>query len=347
MSKHYSVEASKNFAEWQSFVGSSDSASIFQTSYWARALKKAGLNALLIVARDRRGDIVGGMLSHYNTYSILKLDIIPSIAVMGGPLVYDFSDRQLVEIIIRHFDVKSRKLGALHSFVRSFLQLDDIMVNQLGYGIEYDRLPCTVIQDLTKSVKDIWKSMHRAGRRGIRKAEKAGVYIEEGKGLDDLMKYHRLQIRTSKRLKIPIKSFQFYRSIWETFRSRNNVKIFLAKYKNEPIAGCIILRWYDKMWYWDSGSIPYYWRLYPNDLLQWHVINWGINEGVRIYDLLGIPCKKDEKHPKYGLYLFKTQFGGKIVRHGEYVKHYFHLRYALLKKLLPIYARFSALKEGR
>lgn len=344
MGAQYFVEECKSLDEWQSFVDNSARGNIFQTRDWAEALKEAGLKTLLIVVKDARDNIVGGMLTAYRVYSLTGFNIIPSISAIGGPLLSNVNDEQLLEMIFSFFDAKAKRLGALHSFIHSFLKLDDVLVKKFGYSIEYDRLACTVIQDLTKSTQDIWKSMRRDARRGIRKAEKAGVSIKEGKHLNDLKKYYRLQIETSKRLKIPIKSFQIYNSIWETFHSHNNVKIFLAKYKKELIAGCIILRWHDKMWYWDSCSIPNYWRLYPNNLLQWYVINWGINEGVKVYDLLGIPCKRHEKHPKYGLYIFKTQFGGEIVRHGEYVKHYFPLRSAMFKKLLPVYARFSSLR---
>jgi len=333
----------ENLTEWQNFVDSSSLGSIFQTKYWAKALQEAGSKMLLVVARDRKGNISGGILGTYSEYSLLKFNIIPGMLVWGGPLVYDVNDKQLLEMMLRTFDMKAKKLGALTSFIRSFAPLDEVLVNRLNYIMEYDSLPCTVIMDLTKSSEYIWKNMHDRARRGIRKAEKKGLVVEEGKCLDDLLAYYQICRPTAKRLKISLISFRVMESLWRNFSHRNNVKLFLAKYGSEPIAGVIIVRWQEKMWGWHGASLEQYWHLNPNLLIHWNIINWGINNGVKSYDIMGIPCKKDENHPKYGLYLFKTQFGGKIVRHGEYEKNFSPLKTLLLKRILaPLYVRFFA-----
>lgn len=346
MGAQFTIEESQNFGEWQTFVESSAFGNIFQTSHWAMALIDSGQEPLLLVARDGRGVLKGGMLSIYNRYSFMKFNVIPSISSVGGPVAYDLYNNELLEMILGAFDAKARKLGALHSYIRSFFPLDRILVRHFNYSIEYDRLPCTVILDLSKSTEELWKDMSKRGRWGIRKAERAGVVVEEG-GLEDLSAYYKTHVLTCKRLGIPSTPLRRFRSLWRNLSYRNNMNIFLAKYESKPVAGCIILRWCNKMWYFHSVSLEEYWHLNANHALQWHVIKWGKENGVGVYDFLGIPCKADKAHPKYGLYLFKTQFGGKIVRHGEYVKHYFRLRSALLKNLLPIYTRFTSLPRDR
>jgi len=346
MRTQFLVEASQNFAEWQSFVDSCDSANIFQTSYWAKALREAGSRSLLLMGRDENDSIVGGMLASYTPFSFLGLSVIPSISVFGGPVVNDRTNTHLLRRMFVHLDEKAKKLGIARSFVRSFFPLDDVLVKQFNYVIEHDRLPCTVILDLTKSDDDLLKGMSKRGRWGIRKAQKEGVNVSEARGLKDLSLYYEIGVNTSKRLGLPSTSFQRFRSLWKAFAPEENMKIFLARYHGRPIAGCIILRWGKKMWYWHSSSLKEYWRLNPNHLLQWHAIKWGKERGVRLYDFLGIPCKGSRNHPKYGLYLFKTQFGGRILRHGEYIKHHSRLRSALFRNLLPIYSRFSALQSA-
>lgn len=131
--------------EWQNFVDNSHLNNIFQTSYWTKAMREAGLHTLLIVARDEEGDIKGGILGIHERYSFLKLQIVPSVLVWGGPLTYDITDKQLIEIIIRVFDARAKKLGTLKSFIRSFAPLDDILVDRFNYIVEKDRLPCTAM----------------------------------------------------------------------------------------------------------------------------------------------------------------------------------------------------------
>jgi hypothetical protein len=347
MGIQYFVEECRNFDEWQSFVDGSAFGNIFQTRIWAEALKEAGLKTLLIVARDTKGNIVGGMLTAYHLYSLLGLKIIPSISAVGGPLLSNVNDEQLIKMIFSFFDARAKSLGALHSFIRSFFPLDKVLVNKLNYVVEQDRLRCTVILDLAKSTEELWKSMTQRGRRGIRKAEKASVVVTEAKCLSDFYDFYQIHINTCKRLKTAPYSFQIFKYLWRNCSEGDHLKLFLAKYEKKTIAGCALLKWHDKMWYWCPASLSKYWHLNPNHLVQWHIIKWGVNNGVKIYDFLGIPCEGDDTHPKYGLYLFKTQFGGKIVHHGEYVMHYFPLRSAMFKKLLPIYVRFSALKGDR
>lgn len=342
MDGRFFVEESQNFAEWQSFVDSCDSASIFQTSYWARALREAGSRTLLLVGEDEHDAIVGGLLATYTPLSFFGLNVIPSISVFGGPVVNNRTDTHLIQILFSHFDERAKKLGVAHSFVRSFFPLDNVLTKQFDYSIEHDRLPCTVILDLTKSADDLFNGMSKRGRWGIRKAQKEGVDVSEAKDLKDMLLYYEVTVSTSKRLGLPLTSSQRFKSLWKAFAPKENIKVFLAKHNGRPIAGCVILRWREKMWYWHSSSLKEYWGFNPNHLLQWHAIKWGKSRGVRLYDLLGIPCNGSKDHPKYGLYLFKTQFGGKIVRHGEYVKHHSRLRSALFKSLLPIYSRFSA-----
>lgn len=305
-------------------------------------MQEAGFKTLIVIARDKKRDILGGMLATYKEYPFLKSAVVPTISVMGGPLIYHFNDKKLLKAIVEFFDKKAKKVGALSSYIRSFLPLNQTLVRQLNYIIGHASLPCTFILDLSKSVEELWKGMDRkAGRWRIRKAEKSGVTIEEAKCVKDLMDYYRICLSTCKRLRIHPPSFQTFKALWKILSNGDNVKFFMAKHGSKPIAGRIVLRWLDKMWIWHGASLKEYWRLHANELLEWNLIKWGAENGVKMLDFLGIPCKENKKHPKYGLYLYKKQFGGKLVRHGEYVKDYSPLMSILLRRILrPIYIRY-------
>lgn len=326
--------------DWQSFVDSSDLYNIFQTRQWAKAMQKAGLGILLTLARDEKDHVKGGILGIYGRYSFFGLKTIPMVQVWGGPILYDTNDKHLVEVLLRAFEKEAKKLGVISSYIRSFVPLDDILVDRLNYTMEFSSLPCTVIIDLTRSIEEIWKQLQERGRRSIRKALKQGVSVEEGKTIEDLLIYYEISKSTRKRLKTPLVPLRLMMVLWKTFSQENNTKLFLAKHRGKPIAGVIIVRWRDKIWGWHGASLAKYWPLNANLLIHWNIIEWGVKNHLKTYDLMGIPCKKDSSHPKYGLYLFKTQLGGNIVRHGEYAKNYFPLTYFLLSKIFrPIRSR--------
>ena len=58
------------------------------------------------------------------------------------------------------------------------------------------------------------------------------------------------------------------------------------------------------------------WQAY---LLQWQAIRDAREVGCGSYDVYGIPPANDPHHPMYGLYRFKTGFGGTLIhRCGVY-----------------------------
>ena len=342
MSSPYSFDThvGKTPREWEKFVDSCSYGSIFQTNDWVKAVQEAGLKTLLIIAREKRGDIVGGMLATYGQSSYFNRRIILNMHVMGAPLIEDPQNEQVLKGTISIFDKKSRQLGALASFIRTFCPFNDIVVRELHYVIDSDSLPCTVMIDTSRPLEEVWKSLPRDTRWGIRRATKEGVILAQVESTGELADYHRLHLLTCSRLGIAPMSFDFFKAIWQNLHSNDNIKVFLAKHHGKPIAGRIILRWKDKMWAWHGSSLKEYWGLHANHLLDWHSVEWGNEQGVKTYDLLGIPCEKVKTHPKYGLYLYKTGFGGKVVKHGEYVKHYSPLKFFVFSKILgPIHRR--------
>jgi lipid II:glycine glycyltransferase (peptidoglycan interpeptide bridge formation enzyme) len=55
-------------------------------------------------------------------------------------------------------------------------------------------------------------------------------------------------------------------------------------------------------------------RLMPSYALQWEAIMLAQEAGCSEYDMFGISPGSDPGHPMYGLYRFKTGFGGSIFR---------------------------------
>lgn len=318
---------------WQSFADNIDTQNIFQTSQWAKAVRKVGLGILLTVAMDEEGAVRGGILGTYAKLSFLRLEVIPVLQVWGGPILLDMNDKHLAEILLRVFEKEAREKGVISCYIRSFAQLDDILVNRLDYKLESYGLPCTLIVDLTGTEDELWRQLQERGRRGIRKALKKGVVIEQGNTSEDLLTYYEMSRSTARRLGIAPVPFKLMTVLWKIFSPNDQFKLFLAKHQGEAIAGVIIVRWKDKMWGWHGASLSRSWSLNANVLLHWNIIQWGARNQVRTYDLMGIPCEKDSSHPKYGLYLFKTQLGGKIVRHGEYTKILSLSRHLLLTRV--------------
>ena len=81
----------------------------------------------------------------------------------------------------------------------------------------------------------------------------------------------------------------------------------------------------------------------PNHLLQWNAIKDAKAYGSLYYDMYGMPPEgKNENHPMHGLYMFKSNFGGKnIHRTGTWDIPFSPLYgfYSLLEKMRFFYFR--------
>ena len=85
------------------------------------------------------------------------------------------------------------------------------------------------------------------------------------------------------------------------------------KEKNIPISCAMYMLYGDEVSYLFSGSLSEYKNLYAQYLIQWHMINYAIDNKYKIYNFYGISGIFDKKDKDYGVYEFKKGFGGEVV----------------------------------
>ncbi len=61
----------------------------------------------------------------------------------------------------------------------------------------------------------------------------------------------------------------------------------LARKDNDIVAGAIILCFNRHLYFWDGVSFRKFYHLAPNNLLHWNVIEWGFENGMTQYDMMG------------------------------------------------------------
>jgi lipid II:glycine glycyltransferase (peptidoglycan interpeptide bridge formation enzyme) len=105
------------------------------------------------------------------------------------------------------------------------------------------------------------------------------------------------------------------------------IKFFIARVGDVAVACSAELLFKDTIYGWYGGSDRAYSSYIPNDLLMWHVLDWGASNGYRVYDFGGAG-KPDEP---YGVRTFKAKYGGELVNYGRYVHVHSGVRLALSK----------------
>lgn len=184
--------------------------------------------------------------------------------------------------------------------------------------------PDTVWLDLNADDETLLSGMHKKTKYNIRYAEKSGVTVRVAAN-DELPDWYRLYRITAERDKIAIHSESYYRRVLETgapFEEKDKrpcLRLYLAEHKGDLLAGIIVLFYKEKAIYLYGASSNEKRNLMPAYLLQWQAIRDAREVGCGSYDFYGIPPANDPHHPMYGLYRFKTGFGGTLIhRCGVY-----------------------------
>jgi len=182
--------------------------------------------------------------------------------------------------------------------------------------------PDTVIIDCTQETEEIMNQMKSKTRYNIRLAFRKGVEIEEA-GREKLDEWYEMYQETAERDKIVLHHKAYYENLFDQAQynipGTPELKLLFAKEGGELLAGNIVAFTEKTATYLYGASTNKKRNLMPAYALQWKAIEMAKQRGCSQYDLFGIPPVKDKNHPMYGLYRFKTGFGGTILhRYGCY-----------------------------
>lgn len=174
--------------------------------------------------------------------------------------------------------------------------------------------PSSVQLDLTLSEAELLKGMKDRARRNIRTAEKRGVKVEVC-GVDKLSLWYDLYKETAERDRISIHGFNYYQKLFLLAAEQKDIeaRLYLASVEGDVIAGIITIFNGREGIYLYGASCGRKRETMPAYALQWQAIRDAKASGCTSYDFFGIPPAPDENHPMYGLYCFKTGFGGRII----------------------------------
>ena len=161
----------------------------------------------------------------------------------------------------------------------------------------------TIAMDLT-SPDVIWENIHSKNRNMIRKAEKNGITIEHGQGMDLFDKFIEIYNATMDKDHAE-EYYYFKRPFYESIHNdlRDNYELFYAMYEGKPIAMSIMIYANGRLNYHLSGSDIEYRNLAPSNLLLYKAALWGCEKGMKTFHLGGGVGSGEDN-----LYKFKAAF---------------------------------------
>jgi len=155
--------------------------------------------------------------------------------------------------------------------------------------------------DLIRSEDDLWSTLDGSARQNVRKAQRNGVTVREGRTLLDVRTFHEMHCRLRKsKHRLLAQPLGFFETLYEVFSPSDGLTVLLAECSGKVVAGILFLEWGDTLYYKFNASVDQ--RHCPNDLLAWEGIRMGRRRGLARLDF-GL---SDIEQP--GLVRYKRKF---------------------------------------
>lgn len=179
-----------------------------------------------------------------------------------------------------------------------------------------DILPSnTIFLDLNQDPETLLHAMKPKTRYNIHLSRRKGVTVKSI-GLEDLDIWYELYRQTASRNNIRLNKIEYFRSVL-TARANDSsspaeVELLMAEAQGEPLAAMFLVIAGERGTYLYGASASANRNYMASYALQWEAINIARKKGCAEYDFFGVAPKPDPAHPLYGLYKFKSGFGGEL-----------------------------------
>jgi lipid II:glycine glycyltransferase (peptidoglycan interpeptide bridge formation enzyme) len=196
------------------------------------------------------------------------------------------------------------------------------ILSTLGFSVlpATEGLHChTLVVDLQKTEKEIFKGFRRFTRDKIKKAEKMGMIVSPVKNESEVHTFWQLFNRLAIEKQIKNLSESYFVRLWHTFlEDKSNGIFLLTHYEQEIVSGLIVLKHNKRAVATFSASehqkFPKAPKSQPN---HWQAILWAKENGCLLYDLGGYLPNAPEGSPLEGVNQFKIGFS----KHQEDLVH--------------------------
>lgn len=175
----------------------------------------------------------------------------------------------------------------------------------------------TLFLNLEHGAENLLERMKPKTRYNIGLSQRKGVQVRMA-GMESIRVWYNLYQETARRNGIVLNDIKYFEAILsaaaEQSGSMTDVKLLVAELDNKPLAAMFLILSDNRGSYLYGASSGSNRNLMATYALQWEAINISMREGCTQYDMFGISPNPDPSHPLYGLYKFKTGFGGNIFR---------------------------------
>lgn len=282
--------------------------------WWNAASRAAAIDYELLTVNDGNADVALMPLFRQS---------LPLVRRVGAPLRGTFTSCIGLRPLVAHIDDRAACLHAVVRHAQAELRANWM---EFGYAVEEEPIALAVhetakwrreekstfVIDLAPDVQDAWAALDGRARNMIRKAEKNSVRIVhlDGSAEDIAQFYDTLKATFAKSGRTPPHSKRFYETLVRELMDRQRMLFLGAEFGGARVAfGMFPFNGYE-IQYLSGAASPAGNSSAANSLIQWEVIRFAVEHGIKRYDLGGGGIASIDK--------FKMSFGGRCETYARY-----------------------------
>lgn len=323
-------------SSWQHFIYEHKNGNIFQTpEYYHLLLDSKVLKPFFIGICNDKNNILGVLVGVIQKeYLSIFSNLTARCIIWGGPIIKD-NNTVLTNILLDEFN-KEIKYKVIYCQFRNLFDTICIRDNFVKSGFDYSE-HLDIHINLTLGIEHILNNMHKERRHNIRRAERKKLQFIELDSLQHLEYSYSLISQTYKRIKLPLYQLYLFKSAFLHLSEKKYLRIFAAQIDNKIISVRLLLCYKGIIYDWYAGTDNEYKNYYANDYLPFKVMEWGINNGYKVFDFGGA----GKPGVPYGVRDFKLKYGGQLVNYGRYQNIYNPFIYSMASKLFVQLRKFK------
>ena len=303
-----------NGTSWRCFIEEHPGSNVFHTPEMFQVFARArGHRPTLWAVTDDDACVLALLLPVQITL-LNRLPCLSTRAVVYGSVLYAPGPRgqDALDLLLRTY---TREVDGtlLFTELRNFSNMEVVQHILCAHGFAYeDHLDYLI--DLKHPPEIVLQNIGPRTRKHIRRGlRRAHVVVEEVRDREQGSICYDLLHRTYRRARVPLADRSLFDAAFDFLHPRGMVKFWLARVGNTYVGTSVELLYKDVMYGWYGGVDRAYARYTPGELLIWHILKWGGENGYKLYDFGGAG-KPDEE---YGVRDFKAKFGGEMVCYGR------------------------------
>ncbi|GAA4864550.1 GNAT family N-acetyltransferase [Actinomycetospora straminea] len=138
---------------------------------------------------------------------------------------------------------------------------------------------------IDRTAEDMFGQVNRHARRNVAIARRRQVRVEADTTLDGVRAFHALHVRLRRqKYRLLAQPREFFDAVWARFAPSGDITTLLARHEGRLIAGALMLRWNDVLYYKFGASDPEHLSARPNDAVFWAAIEQAVSEGAGLID---------------------------------------------------------------